>query len=251
MTKLVFAGLLFLAFGCASDDGSMVEDGLNPRPNRRPAGSSARSFLTAENYTALDIEILYVTGFRPNSSAVAALETFLQSRLHKPDGIRVTLREIPSPGTSPYTNAEIEQLEDDYRNRYNETGTLTLCILFVDGNSANDVPGSVILGSAYLNTSCVIYEKTVRAFSNGINPPTTAVMEGTVLLHEISHLLGLVRFGTPMVTPHEDPSRKRHCENTQCLMYWAAQNQVIMQGSEQIPTLDANCIADLRANGGK
>lgn len=253
MKKLLYAGLLALAFGCSSDSdgGSMVEDGTNPKPNQKAAGSSAHDFLSDDDYQSLTIEILYIGQYRPSDAAVASLQNFMDARLNKPGGVHITLREIDSPGTSPYTTAEIRQLEADNRTAYNDVGELALCILFVDGKSSSDTNTSAVLGTAYLNTSCVIYENTVFAFSNGVNQPPRAIMEGTVLQHELCHLLGLVNFGTDMVTDHEDDEHKRHCDNPNCLMYWASQNRVMNLQTSQVPSLDANCIADLQGNGGK
>lgn len=252
MKKLVLLGLLALAFSCSSDDtGSMVEDGVNPRPNQQPAGSSAHDFLSADDYQRLNVEILYIGQYKPSDAAVTSLQNFLEARLNKPGGIFITQRQIESPGTSPYTTSEIRKLETDNRTAYNNSGELALCILFVDGRSANDTATGAVLGTAYLNTSCVIYENTVWAFSNGANLPPRAIMESTVLQHELCHLLGLVDFGTDMVTDHEDPDHIRHCDNNQCLMFWASQNRVMNMQTSAVPQLDANCIADLQANGGK
>jgi len=252
MKRLLLLGFLALAFSCSSDDsGSMVEDGVNPRPNQQPAGSSAHDFLSADDYQTLKVEILYVGQYQPSAAAITSLQNFLEARLNKPGGIFISMRQIDSPGTSPYSTSEIRKLETDNRTFYNNTGELTLCILFVDGRSTTDTSTSAVLGTAYLNTSCVIYENTVWAFSNGVNQPPRNIMESTVLQHELCHLLGLVDFGTDMVTDHQDPDHIRHCNNNQCLMYWASQNRVMNMQTSAVPQLDANCIADLQANGGK
>ncbi|HEY0356753.1 MAG TPA: hypothetical protein VGC29_11140, partial [Flavisolibacter sp.] len=71
--------------------------------------------------------------------------------------------------------------------------------------------------------------------------------------HEVGHLLGLVDIGSPMQTPHKDADHGSHCNNNSCLMYYASETTdilgLLLTGN--IPGLDANCIADLRANGGK
>ena len=65
--------------------------------------------------------------------------------------------------------------------------------------------------------------------------------------------MGLVKLGSNMATTHEDAAHQKHCNNTACLMYYATQTNmmggVILSGT--IPLLDANCKADLHANGGK
>lgn len=252
MKKLCCLLLAGFVLACSSDDSqNLVENGSNPIPNRQRTGSSARDFLSADAYARLEIEILYVSGFAPTNAALDAFRTFLEARLNKPGGVGVTLKEIASPGTSPYTLQEIQDIERANRTAFNDTGILTLCILFVDGKSTQDTDNSAVLGTAYLNTSCVIYENSVIAFSTGPNRPPRWVMESTVLQHEICHLFGLVDFGTPMQAEHEDDAHQRHCDNSECLMYWAVQARVMDLQMVSVPQLDANCVADLQGNGGK
>jgi hypothetical protein len=65
-------------------------------------------------------------------------------------------------------------------------------------------------------------------------------------------LLGLTNLGTPMQTNHEDASHPKHCNNEDCLMYWQADGSGLlgMMVGGNVPQLDANCLADLQANGG-
>lgn len=241
--------LLFLAVaGCASDnDPNLTENGSNPAPNMRSTGSSARDFLSADNYEALAIELVYVEGFRPTAQTVTNLRNFLQARLNKPGGITVSERSVESPRISPYTLDEIRDLEKDLRSQYNDINELSLYIFFADGRYTSDTANTFTLGTAYRNTSCVIYENTVINYSNRPNGPERTALESTVLLHEVCHLLGLVNFGTPMQELHEDSAHSKHCDNVNCLMYWQA--QMIVDGN--VPQLDSDCLADLRANGGK
>ena len=129
-----------------------------------------------------------------------------------------------------------------------------MCIIFLDGASDRDTDESVILGTAYRNTSFVMYEETLHSFSDSAFEPNRKVLESTVILHEFGHLLGLVNVGTPLVEEHQDIENGAHCINENCLMYYQAENaskigQFI--SGEDIPTLDANCLEDLKANGGR
>jgi hypothetical protein len=123
---------------------------------------------------------------------------------------------------------------------------------FADGKASGDTNTQVTLGTAYRNTSFIIYEATVQSLSGGLNEPSTAVLESTVIEHEFGHILGLTNFGAPMQTPHEDTSNSKHCNVESCLMYYAATTgNNLMNLGGTIPQLDALCIADLQANGGK
>lgn len=250
--KLLFAFSFLLVFACSPDDDSLTENGTNPTPNLQPTGSSADDFLSAAGYSKLEIELVYVSGFRPSGQTIANFRNFMQARLHKPGGITIVEREVASPGLAPYTINEVASLESELRTKYNRPDTLTFYLFFADGGNENDTSNSFILGTAYRNTSCVIYEESVQNMSNAPNEPNRVVLETTVMLHELGHLLGLVDFGSPMQTPHEDASHRRHCNNSGCLMYWAVESiGNMMSMGNDIPQLDANCLADLQANGGQ
>ena len=73
-------------------------------------------------------------------------------------------------------------------------------------------------------------------------------------MHEFGHILGLTNLGSDLQSNHEDASHPKHCNVESCLMFWAAETgsgigNMISNGSA--PQLDAQCIADLQANGGK
>ena len=121
-----------------------------------------------------------------------------------------------------------------------------------DGNSASDSGNSVVLGTAYRNTSMVVYEKTfidlAGTSSAGIN---RALIETSTLRHEFGHIFGLVNSGTPLTTQHEDQNNRRHCDVEECLMYFQTVTNIFNSSSTSvIPEFDDQCIADMQANGG-
>ena len=69
----------------------------------------------------------------------------------------------------------------------------------------------------------------------------------------MGHILGLVDIGSPMQTNHKDAAHGNHCNNTNCLMYYASETTDVLGFliTGNVPVLDANCRADLTANGGK
>ncbi|MBA2563113.1 MAG: hypothetical protein H0V14_09415, partial [Chitinophagaceae bacterium] len=73
----------------------------------------------------------------------------------------------------------------------------------------------------------------------------------TLLKHEFGHLMGLVDQGSPMQTPHRDFTNGAHCINPECLMYYNIETADAGILNNPIPSPDANCMADLKANGGK
>lgn len=257
MKALVFKffvfSILLLSINCSKDKDDLIANGINKAPNQLTTGQSARDFLSAENYVKLEIELVYIKDYRPSSLSIANFKNFLEQRLNKPGGIEIIEREVQANGFSPYTIDEIRGLEDFHRTKFNNGTILTLFMYFVDGNSASDTDTGFVLGTAYRNTSFVIFENTIMQNSGGIGQPSRVNLETTVMNHEFCHLLGLVNIGSSMVTPHQDIAHGNHCSNENCLMNWQVENEgaINMLLGGTIPQLDTNCINDLIANGGK
>ena len=214
-----------------------------------PFGISAHDFLSSEKYNKLTVEILFVNGYKPDDAAIVNLQSFLEARLNKPSGITVTYKNISSPGKSYYTVDDVQKIEREDRDHYTHGNSLYSFIFFADAPYSD--PN--VLGIAYGSTSTVIFEKTVVNNSGGFGQPTKTVLESTVTEHEFGHLMGLVDNGTNMVHPHLDSSHGQHCNNQNCLMYYATETTDILSNliGGNIPPLDGNCIEDLQANGGK
>ncbi len=250
--KLLSLFLLLTIWGCSNEDNNaIVENGTNPAPNLKSVGSSAHDFLSADKYTSLVVEICYVGNLQPNAQTLQNLKTFMEARLNKPDGITITQTQISSPGGTPYSVNEIADIETDIRTKYNTEDTLTLFILFIDGNFSTDTNTTLTLGAAYRNTSCVLFENSIRALSDSPSEPNRTELETIVIQHELCHMLGLVDLGSDMQTNHLDTAHGKHCINPDCLMYYQTESNIQAMMNSGMPTLDANCIADLRANGGR
>ena len=217
--------------------------------NIKSVGASAKEYLSAGTYTAINVQLQYMPGFAPDAAALTNLTNFLNTLVNKPAGINFTQTSIAASGKSVFSIDDISALEKANRTQFTNGNVLSVYIVYVDApfTTAN------ILGAAYRNTSLVVFGSTVKNNSGGVNQTTRTKLETTVLNHEFGHLLGLTNLGTAMVTPHEDASHMSHCNNSNCLMYFSTQTTVmggvLLSGS--IPVLDANCKADLTANGGK
>lgn len=216
-------------------------------------GASANDFLADSNFTVLSVEVDYMGDHKPTDAALDSLAAFLEKCTNKNKIVINEPTSISSGGQSSYTADDVRNLEEEHRNLKTEnTDTLTTYILILDGEYSN---GNV-LGIAYYNTSVALFGETIDRVSSGVGAPPRRKIEASVLNHEFGHLFGLVNIegsGTNMQTPHQDEKNGHHCDNDQCLMYWAVQTSDffanLFDGS--IPDLDENCIADLQANGGK
>ena len=218
--------------------------------NQKGLGTSAHDLLSEDKFDSMIIEVVYVEGYEPSATAITNFKNFLTNRINKSGGITIEKRAIPSPGNASYSDAQIIAIENANRIFYNDGSQIAVWAFFADAKSSKDTDNSVILGTAYRNTSFVIYENTVKKLSGGLNKPSTTVLETTVMSHEFGHILGLTNAGTVMQSDHEDANHKRHCNVSSCLMYWEAESGTNLFGGN-IPQLDAQCIADLQANGGK
>ena len=215
----------------------------------RGVGASANELLSASKFKSLKIEIDYMPGFEPDAAAVNNLQSFLQAYLNKPAGISTSTSQVSASANTTLNIEQVSDLEDQHRNMFASGEELTVYLLYTNGSYKE----SGVLGVAYKNTSTAVFGKTIRDNSGGIGQASRTKLETTVLEHEVSHLLGLVNVGTSMATPHQDGAHGNHCNNSGCLMYYAAETTDItgflLTGN--IPTLDANCVNDLKGNGGK
>ena len=122
-------------------------------------------------------------------------------------------------------------------------------VIVTDGNYSD--PN--VLGVAYRNTSLCLFGKKIFDNSGGVGQANRTKLLSTVAEHEFGHLLGLVDLGTAMQTDHKDLSHGNHCNVESCLMYYASETTDLLGFliTGNIPTLDSQCIDDLKANGGK
>lgn len=219
---------------------------------KRSIGISAEEILSANEFTSMDLEIQYMKGFQPSQGMIDNLHNWLEGLIHKPAGIHINMSEIPAMGQEEYNLQDIRAIEDEHRTSYNEGDKLGVYILVLDGHFNEDDEEGFSFGIAHRNTSIVLLGKRIRENSGIPGRPSQTDLESTITLHEFGHLLGLVNLGADMVKDHEDSENLNHCNNKNCLQYWAVVTSRIfhvMDGT--IPELDQNCLNDLKAMGGK
>jgi hypothetical protein len=245
----------FLLFAsCSKEDDNTPDVSINKSVNKKATGTSSNDLLSDKKFKSMVIELVYVDGIEPSAAAINNFVSFIEARTYKPEGITVLKKSIPSPGKATFTVQEITAIEDANRTEYNTADKIAVWVLFVDGKSSSDTDTSVVLGESYRNTSFVIFEKTVQQLSNSQWEPERSLFETIVITHEFGHILGLTNLGAPLQTSHEDTSHPKHCNVSTCLMYWEAEsgkNISNIGSTPRAPQLDAQCLADLRANGGK
>lgn len=251
-TRIFIFFTLVLSFYSCSED----RDARDPLLGRDGAlygvGQFANQLLSADRFSRLEIEVLYMEGYRPTNQMISGMQEFLETLANKPGGIQVRDREIPAKGQDTYTINNIRDLEREHRTLYNEGNTVTIFVIVLDGNFSQDDEETFAIGAAYQNTSMALFGPRIHMNSGGFRRPSRALLETTVALHELGHLLGLVNNGTDMVHDHEDEENHKHCDNEECLMFWQVETSGLFGFlGNTIPQLDENCRKDLRANGGR
>jgi hypothetical protein len=247
--------LLLLIIGCTKD--STDSDNGTPRidksANLKALGASANELLSDVKFTSLTVEVVYVTGFEPTELALNNLKQFLLEHTFKPDGVNITTRAVASSNKAPFSIEEIAQIERDERSVYNAGDEIAVFLYVADGSNENDEDNKVVLGSAFRNTSIVLYGKTIEKIANNSSSTAKSDVESAVLNHEFGHLFGLVDVGSPMQVDHEDPESQAHCNVRGCLMTANIEfgGSIIDMIDNNIPELEDLCINDLVANGGR
>ncbi len=246
---------MIVLVSCGSDDSNTRGNGQSGGDsNSLNVGASAFDLLSDENYTSLTLEIQIVNGQAPPQSAIDNLEDFLEARLNKPNGVTVTSTNITVSHQDQYSTSDIRSIEAENRTQFTNGSNIATYLLFMDGGNTQDTENGKILGIAYQNTSMAIFQKTIADATGGIGQPSETLVTTTVANHEFGHILGLVNIGTDLQSNHHDSANGAHCDVEDCLMYWtvnSSQGLGNLLGTSQSPSLDAQCLADLRANGGK
>lgn len=251
-TFSLFILIVALIHSCSSDDATTPDD---PNiENNRPLGTSAADILGQSDFSSLTIELVYTNSFRPETSSILGFKNFIEGLVNKPGGVQYVERVIPDQAGAPFSIAEIRAIEDANRTFFTEGDNLAVYVFFSNGASESDTDNSVTLGTAYRNTSIVIYQKTLE-FITQTDPDVLPILEQTTLNHEMGHLMGLVNIQNDDIHPvHEDPDSNKHCVHEDCLMYYDATNvgrQMLNKWTQLrvVPQLEIQCLQDLQAKG--
>jgi hypothetical protein len=248
-TNIKFFLFVLLVAGCSKSKDAYVNNPGASDFHNRPVGASANEILSSSRYSSLKIEVQYMTGYPPDANALNHLQATLSALVNKPSGITIVTKEIPASSKTVLSINDVIDVEKNNRTAFTTGSELAVCILYTNGTYTD---GNV-LGVSYKNTSVAIFGKTIYDNSGGIGQASRTKLEATVLEHELGHLLGLVDLGSNMQAGHKDAAHGNHCNNSNCLMYYASETSDILGFliTGNIPSFDANCRADLHANGGK
>ena len=140
--------------------------------------------------------------------------------------IPTTLGEMEDVGViadEELTVADLLALADLHRDQNDAAGTKTYYVLFVGGFfTDNNGPNAGVLGVSLGTTGVIVMFKDVIQSTNipGL-PNVVRFVEQSTLIHEIAHAAGLVNNGVPLASAHQDGQHGAHCNNDNCVMYFA------------------------------
>ncbi len=245
---LSIAVAAILLSGCIKDPTTSIRR----QADLQQAGAGANNILSDEKFTHLSIEFLVMPGVSISDEVYADARDFVNQYANKPDGIELFETQIESSGNDVYTLEQIVNIENNNRALYTgEQGSnsFAISVLVLDGEYQEEN----VLGIAYGSSSVALMGKVIDDNSGGLFRPSASVLYRSVLRHELGHLFGLVDNGSPMVDDHLDREHGAHCDNQECLMYFSTETLGFLEGVSggEIPELDSECQADLKANGGK
>lgn len=250
LNYFIFLYSFLFLLSCSSDDSNNNTNSLSAE-NVKSLGVSAADLLSNNTYSSLTIEFAFAKGFRPSQETIDAFRVFLEERINKPGGIVFVETEIITPFVDTQSISEIREIEAEQRNHYTVEDDIAVFIYFTHAKSEGDTEVTKTLGTAYYNTSLVVYEQTLRDLniSQGYD---LFILEETTIQHEFSHLLGLVNLRNDDIHGnHEDTAHGNHCIIEDCLMYYTSNNFSSFRNRNSVPILDPLCIEDLQAKGGK
>jgi hypothetical protein len=239
-----------MALDLASVRGSPEGAALDSDP-----GSFAADFLRSTHFRAIVVEVDYPAGRAPSPEVLDLVGRRLQELCDKPGGVNVVLDDAIAPEAFDDVTGHdgLRALEDSYRDAFasEKASEAVVYVLCVPGASDRDTTTEKVVGLSFGASSLALYlDTTDRGDATAV---TTAEMQGTVLVHELGHLLGLVNNGVPMVAPHEDPEDSHHCDDEGCALHHHV--TVPKKGpdidEDGFASYCSRCLDDLRAFGGR
>jgi len=248
-TKAFIAAMLIFSVTACKKETTFINNPNADDLHNKAVGFSANQLLSSGTYKSLKIEVQYMTGYAPDAAALNHLQSVLNAYLNKTSGITIVTKEIPASSSTTLSIDQVRTIEEQNRTVFTTGDQIGVYFLYTNGNFTDNA----VLGAAYRNTSMVLFGKKIHDNSGGLGQASRTKLEATVLEHEFGHILGLVDLGSTMQTTHKDAAHGNHCNNSNCLMYYASETTDILGFliTGNIPPFDTNCIADLHANGGK
>lgn len=188
-------------------------------PELASVGTMAKTYLQASPARSLVVEVDWMSGREPSSSALAHLESILKRELAKPGGVEVRLGAEMATTDTSWTVADLVAAEKKFRAEHSAGSRVTMWIAYLGGSLAE---ADSALGAAFTASAAVLFRDRIGSATSALIQASE--IERSVLAHEAGHLLGLVNIGYQSQFDHEDATHPKHSNNRDSVMYWAVED---------------------------
>lgn len=227
MKKLgLVSGLLVMLFFTACE-----KDGANP--------SVENLTYFYENATSVKIDVAYEPGAEPyvnsgfgsNANFDFTVNNIIDLLDGRDNAISVIcdkqlseMTPIPDQQKNSYKHADIREIAEAYQPLESSENQGVVFVIFLDGYfNVGGQDQQNVLGVSIGAFTVALFKPVIAAIPGGGvfgGDPKFQVEQATVV-HEIGHALGLVDNGVALHTDHLDEANGKHCDNEDCVMYWA------------------------------
>lgn len=223
---------VFLFFSCEKEDSNDTDNSIKEN------NYSLDHFYTG--ISVLELEVAFETGAEPiveggsilgnkpawnltkNNIEALFLGRSVETQVDLPLNLQ-EMTEIPKQKQGDYDSDDIKEIASKYRQGENKGSKGNIFILFVDayysiaGDRKENVLGVAIGGTPYV----AIFKPVINSISSGSRKNA----EQATVIHEVAHALGLVNFGLPLTSNHQDEQHGAHCANEDCVMFWTVEDK--------------------------
>jgi hypothetical protein len=208
-----------------------------------PPGSFAPGILSPSFSSEVVVEIRTQSGAGPQQASLDHLTSVLRSVTGKT--VNVAQGAAIDGGAKSWSADDLRSTGDAGMAQGN--GRAVIHLLFVHGSFGGDTG---VLGVAARGDVAAIFIDQVKSSSTPLVGSTG--IETAVVTHEVGHLMGLVDLY--LHTGRQDPDHPGHSTDTQSVMYWAVESNLVadlLQGGPP-KDFDSADLADLQTirNGG-
>jgi hypothetical protein len=208
-----------------------------------PPGSFAPGILSPSFSSEVVVEIRTQSGAGPQQASLDHLTSVLRSVTGKT--VNVVQGAAIDGGAKSWSADDLRSTGDAGMAQGN--GRAVIHLLFVHGSFGGDTG---VLGVAARGDVAAIFIDQVKSSSTPLVGSTG--IETAVVTHEVGHLMGLVDLY--LHTGRQDPDHPGHSTDTQSVMYWAVESNLVadlLQGGPP-KDFDSADLADLQTirNGG-
>ncbi|MEL6348738.1 MAG: hypothetical protein AAFV53_36880 [Myxococcota bacterium] len=162
--------------------------------------------------------------------------------------------QIPEQDGQSFDVDRLLALDEAYRDTAATDSSRVYHAIWVDGYFADENgQNRGVIGVSIGNTGVIAMFKPVIE-SIGLTEGVRRFSEQTTLIHEVGHAVGLVNNGLEMQSAHQDEENGAHCDDDECVMFWANEgvgdiaefvSRFITDGETVL--FDDDCLSDVQS----